>query len=324
MQNKSDANEEHHLLAQDVIQKSKEATGELFDCGFTNDEIKSSFQILDLDKNGYLGAAEIRHVLICMGELVTDDEIDMMINMLDTNGDGQVSLDEFSSMVHDPNPGREEFDISKKRETTSTSPSNVMVSNASKRNKEIHKRNRKRILLSQYVEKYKLTIDDILLLWRMFEEEHTKVVQTAQQVKKRIDFNFYCKCLPVERTGETKVVFELFDKDGSGLVSIIEVILGLVNFLPLLTVKKKCKIVFDIVDGDRSGYLSLSELEEVLVGNHMMSQSMIVKKAQTIMRVANTDNSGRLSLQELIIVASKFPNLIFPDHIKALQSPFSE
>ena len=37
-----------------------------------------------------MGAAEIRHILICMGELITDEEIDMMIQMVDFDGDGQV------------------------------------------------------------------------------------------------------------------------------------------------------------------------------------------------------------------------------------------
>ena len=29
-----------------------------------------------------MGAAEIRHILVCMGELITDEEIDMMISMV--------------------------------------------------------------------------------------------------------------------------------------------------------------------------------------------------------------------------------------------------
>ena len=38
----------------------------------------------------HIGAAEIRHVLICMGELITDEEVDEMISMVDSDGDGQV------------------------------------------------------------------------------------------------------------------------------------------------------------------------------------------------------------------------------------------
>lgn len=47
-------------------------------------------RFIDLDKNMFVGAAELRHVLICMGELITDEEVDEMIRMVDTDGDGQV------------------------------------------------------------------------------------------------------------------------------------------------------------------------------------------------------------------------------------------
>ena len=53
----------------------------------------------DLDKNNFVGAAEIRHVLINIGEQVTDEEVDEMIRMIDSDGDGQVSFTEFFEMV---------------------------------------------------------------------------------------------------------------------------------------------------------------------------------------------------------------------------------
>jgi hypothetical protein len=52
-----------------------------------------------LDHNNYIGAAEIRHVLINIGESPTDEEVDEMIRMVDVDGDGQVSFDEFYKLV---------------------------------------------------------------------------------------------------------------------------------------------------------------------------------------------------------------------------------
>ena len=54
-------------------------------CVFTEEDIKKAFNLFDLDKNGYIGAAELRHCLIFMGEHVTEQEVDMMISMLDKN-----------------------------------------------------------------------------------------------------------------------------------------------------------------------------------------------------------------------------------------------
>ena len=42
---------------------------------FTDDEILAAFQAFDLDKNNYIGAAEIKHILVNIGERVTDEEV---------------------------------------------------------------------------------------------------------------------------------------------------------------------------------------------------------------------------------------------------------
>eukprot|EP00952_Eustigmatos_sp_NYUAD-ZCMA_P011180 45532-Eustigmatos_ZCMA.PRE.1 len=62
-----------------------------------------AFKFIDLDKNNFIGAAEIRHILVCMGELVTDEEIDAMVTLVDGDGDGQVAYKEFYRMVVHPN-----------------------------------------------------------------------------------------------------------------------------------------------------------------------------------------------------------------------------
>lgn len=76
---------------------------------FTDKEIEDAFRFIDLDKNMFIGAAEIRHVLICMGELITDEEVDEMVRMVDQDGDGQVSYDEFYKLAKDPDPSRPDF-----------------------------------------------------------------------------------------------------------------------------------------------------------------------------------------------------------------------
>ena len=290
-----------NILAPDIVMKSQIDNCEINDCGFTNEQIQASFNFLELDKNGFLRAAEIRHILICMGELVTDEEIDMMISMLDSNGDGQISLDEFSMMVKDPDPARESCGSSNKMQSADM--------DVNERKKELESRNQKRKLLSKYVARYQLTISDILLMWKIYQDE-----PPHKMAEKYVDIDFFCKCLPVDRAGETETMFGLFDKNGSGLVQIRELILSLTNFVPSNSLEKRCESLFEIFDEDRSGFLYFTELEEILVGNHMMGHSMIKKKAQTIMNCADTDGSGGISLQELIVAASKFPNLLFPNH----------
>lgn len=50
-------------------------------------------QVFDKDGNGYISAAELRHVMANLGEKLTDEEVDEMIKEADLDGDGQVNFD---------------------------------------------------------------------------------------------------------------------------------------------------------------------------------------------------------------------------------------
>eukprot|EP01035_Chromulina_nebulosa_P016954 gene16954-22446_t len=150
---------------------------------FTEDEIKAAFNFIDLNHNNFIGASEIRHILICMGELITDEEIDMMISMVDLDGDGQVSYKEFYALVVTPNP--EKVDL----------------------HKQIQK-----------------SIDDELL----------------------------------------------------------------------------------------QGTIDRKDIEEILKGNHMINVTSVQRKVDTIMKHIQNITEQIITLNEFVIIAKKFPNILFP------------
>jgi hypothetical protein len=45
---------------------------------YSDEDILDAFRTFDLDKNNYIGAAELRHILLCIGERVTDEEVRVM------------------------------------------------------------------------------------------------------------------------------------------------------------------------------------------------------------------------------------------------------
>ena len=57
----------------------------------SEDELKEAFRVFDKDGNGYISAAELRHVMTNLGEKLTDEEVDEMIREADIDGDGQVN-----------------------------------------------------------------------------------------------------------------------------------------------------------------------------------------------------------------------------------------
>ncbi|KAK3040505.1 hypothetical protein RJ639_028951 [Escallonia herrerae] len=63
------------------------------------EELKEAFKVFDKDQNGYISATELRHVMINLGEKLTDEEVQQMIREADLDGDGQVNYEEFVKMM---------------------------------------------------------------------------------------------------------------------------------------------------------------------------------------------------------------------------------
>lgn len=59
----------------------------------SDEEIREAFRVFDKDGNGFISAAELRHVMMNLGEKLTDEEVDEMIREADTDGDGQVNYE---------------------------------------------------------------------------------------------------------------------------------------------------------------------------------------------------------------------------------------
>lgn len=55
----------------------------------------------DSSKNIYIcfWGVQLRHVMINLGEKLTDEEVEQMIKEADLDGDGQVNYDEFVKMM---------------------------------------------------------------------------------------------------------------------------------------------------------------------------------------------------------------------------------
>jgi calmodulin len=66
---------------------------------YSEDEILEAFKVFDKDGNGFISAAELRHVMTNLGEVISDEEVHELIREADIDGDGQINYEEFAKVV---------------------------------------------------------------------------------------------------------------------------------------------------------------------------------------------------------------------------------
>ena len=180
---------------------------------FTDDEILEAFKAFDLDKNNFVGAAEIRHVLINIGEQVTDEEVDEMIRMVDSDGDGQVSWDEFYSMVTGGKKAPAGLGIEAKGGAAgakSGAPPPPTGQNV------VQARNAKKQALEEFAKENNLKPESIKKAYKRFQA-------TDKDKSGVVDYTEFCEILQVDPAPLCESVFRLYDYDKTGQIDAREV-----------------------------------------------------------------------------------------------------
>lgn len=62
-------------------------------------EYAATFDLLDADKDGLLSAAELKRLMLALGEDITDEAAIQAVQVVDANGDGLISLEEFAAYL---------------------------------------------------------------------------------------------------------------------------------------------------------------------------------------------------------------------------------
>ena len=58
-------------------------------------ELRKAFDVMDENKDGQVTKDELKKLLLGLGEEVTDEIVNEMISIADTDGDGKVNFEEF-------------------------------------------------------------------------------------------------------------------------------------------------------------------------------------------------------------------------------------
>lgn len=278
-----------------------------------------AFKFIDLDHNDFVGAGEIRHILVCMGEMITDEEIDMMISMVDMDGDGQISYKEFRTLVLHPNPGGVDMhkEISKEKDNEVMKEKQALAGKVSgvdltafQRQKEITVREQKKKMIVQFVIDNEV---DFIFIKRC----HSKFLDLPFEKRPngRIRFDEFCLVCDIEPIQEYKNLHNYYDTEEMGDMDLREFFLSMMNFIEVEK-DERIKFSFEMFDELKTGFISIPEIERILSGNHILSITSIKRKAETIMKQANTrrdsTSAAAINMKEFVVVSKKFPNILLP------------
>jgi Ca2+-binding EF-hand superfamily protein len=65
----------------------------------------ATFALIDIDGDGLITAPELQRLMSALGSEVSDEQAAHAVEVLDTNGDGRVSLEELTAYLSDPQTG---------------------------------------------------------------------------------------------------------------------------------------------------------------------------------------------------------------------------
>jgi serine/threonine-protein phosphatase 2B regulatory subunit len=269
---------------------------------FTDDEIYEAFKAFDLDKNNFVGAAEIRHVLINIGEQVTDEEVDEMIRMVDADGDGQVSWEEFYALVTGGKKPPMALGAETRGGTTAgkgAAPPPPTGQNV------VQARNKKKSSLEEFAKENNLKPESIKKAYKRFQA-------TDKDKSGLVDYTEFCEVLQVDPSPQCEGIFQLYDYDKTGQIDAREFLIAVSNYTGAGK-EDKLKFAFMAFDEEGNGVITKAELLKILKANHMASHDAeVARKADTIMAQADKDGDGVITFDEFVIVSKKFPNILFP------------
>jgi len=246
---------------------------------------------------------------------VLDEEIDCMISMVDVDGDGQVSFQEFRTLILHPNPA--EANLTKEIGLIEEKESNLekqalagkhvgLDLTAFQRQKEMLGREARKKLLIGFVGDNDVDFDFIKHAYSRYHS-----MPREKRKNGRITFEQFCQVVDVEPIAEYKQIHGLFDTEEKGDMDFREFCLSLMNFVEVER-EIRVRFSFQMFDELKTGFISIQEVEEILRGNHMISLASVSRKAQTIMKQASTNSSGHITCNEFVVVSKKFPNILLP------------
>ncbi|XP_042323750.1 calmodulin-like protein 3 [Sceloporus undulatus] len=293
----------------------------------TEEEIREAFQVFDKNGNGYVGVAELRHVMTNLGEKLTDEEVDEMIKEADLDRDGKVNYQEFLRVMMD-------------KSGSNRSPTWVFPASFPK--DQLIPRQRAKgdtfTFLATH-KKDKKKEREVISSFCIRESSQAFLVQSenCQTTTNNNSETMASHPFSEEEIAEFKEAFLLFDKDGDGAISTQELGTvmrsigqnpteaelqemikkldtnkdGMVDFPEFLTLlgarmksadsEEEIRKAFQVFDRDGNGYVSAAELRHIMT---KLGEKLTDEEVEDMIKEADVDGDGQVNYEEFIRIMS--------------------
>lgn len=63
------------------------------------EDLRDAFNMFDADRSGFIDRDEVRALMKKLAQTLTEEEVDAIMEEVDTDGDGEISFEEFRAMM---------------------------------------------------------------------------------------------------------------------------------------------------------------------------------------------------------------------------------
>ncbi|XP_078315546.1 uncharacterized protein LOC111129679 [Crassostrea virginica] len=244
------------------------------------EEMRASFKIFDKDGNGTIDAAELRQAMKSLGETMTDEEVDEMIKVADVDSDGKVNYQEFVKIM-----------ISERSVCETSSADDSCLSWLRPEKASVHASSSEILqpIMAEYLTEEQLR--EMKLIFNMFDTnangvidagELERVLHAMNQNPTPEEMEEFLVELDPEGTGE--ITFEAFLDYAPSRFRTEDEEMSMV------------REAFRVFDKDGSGYITLDEAKDILQrGENSISDEDL----EDFFNQSDLDKDGRINYEEI-------------------------
>merc|ERR1712241_1640267 len=268
------------------------------------EDVKAAFFRFDKNGDGAIDRSELKQMLSATGKNPSDQEVDQLFRKGDTDGDGQIDLQEFVFLM---------FPAA----TTTINKLQRSFKNLSEVKSAFRKydvdgdghitRNELRQVMSKFTD---AEVDQVFAIGDMdksggidYQEFVSMMVPNSVATIKKLSANF-------RSVSDIKAAFKRFDADGDGEISVGEFIrvmspstaAALQRFRNTFACIEDVISAFRVIDSNNDGALNKKELAD---GMNSFGKEFVASEIESVFSLADVNSDGEICYDEF--VAMMFP-----------------